>query len=75
MVTSQLWYYGVSWVIEVMLMTHSSENNFNRGVSLIFLTRMTVDISKYLELGFYEKFCFKENSGLSPSATGMWLGI
>ena len=45
------------------------------GVFLVFFTVKTVNIPKYLELGFYEKVWLKENSGLSPSANEVWLGI
>ena len=45
------------------------------GVFLVFFTVKNVDIPKYLELGLYEKVWLKENSGISPSVTGMWLGI
>ena len=33
-VTRQLWYYGVSWVPEVIPMTHFSANSVNGGISL-----------------------------------------
>ena len=39
------------------------------------VTSKTVDISKYLDFGFYEKVRFKDNSGLSLSALVRWLGI
>ena len=44
--------YGVTWVSEVMSMTHSSENSVNVGISLTDTTGETVDISKYLDFGF-----------------------
>ena len=74
-VPRKLWNYGVSWVSEVMSMTHSSEKSVNGGIPLRNVTGETVDISKYLDFGFYEKFWFKDNSGLSPSEPGRWLGI
>ena len=35
----------------------------------------TVDISKYLDFGFYDKVWFKDNAGLSPNEPGRWLCI
>ena len=54
-VPRQLWNYGVRWVLEVMSMTHSSENSVNEGIPLTNMTSKTVDISEYLDFGFYEK--------------------
>ena len=39
------------------------------------MTGKTVDISEYLDSGFYDKFWFKDTSGISPSEYGRWLGI
>ena len=75
MVPRQLWDYGVSWVSEVMLIAHSSANSVNGGITLTNVTVDTVDITEYLDLGFYEKVWFKDNAGLSPSEPGRWLGI
>ena len=54
-VTSQLWNYGVSWVSEVISMTHSSGNSVNGGITLVKMIGDTFDISKYLDSGFYDK--------------------
>ena len=69
-VTRQIWYYGIIWVSEVISMTHSSSNNFNGGIPLTNVTVDTVDISKYIDFGFYEKVWFKNNYGLYPSESG-----
>ena len=74
-VPRQLWYYGISWVSEVMTMTHSSENSVYGGIPQTSVTGETVDISKYLDFGLFEKVWFKDNDGLSPSEPDMWLGI
>ena len=39
------------------------------------MTGETIDISEYLDFVFYEKFEFKDNSSISPSYPGKWLGI
>ena len=69
-VPRQLWDYGVSWVSEVMSMTHSSANSVNGGIPLTKVTGETVDTSEYLDFGFYEKFWFKDNFGISNSEPG-----
>ena len=58
-----------------MSMNHSSENKVNGGIPLTNVAGKTVDTSKYLDFGFYDKFWFKDNSGLSPSEPGRCLGI
>ena len=45
-VTRKLFYYGLSWVSEVISMTHSSENSVNVGIPLTNVTNETVDISE-----------------------------
>ena len=57
-VTRKLWGYGVIWVSEVMPMTCSSGNSINGGITPTNLTRKTVDISKYSDFYFYDKFWF-----------------
>ena len=53
-VTRKLFYYGLSWVSEVISMTHSSENSVNGAILLTNMTSDTVDVSKYLDFGFYD---------------------
>ena len=74
-VPMQLWDYDVSWVSEVMSMTHSSSNSVNVGILLTNVTSKTVDISEYLDFFFYEKLCFKDNTGLYLIEPVSWLGI
>eukprot|EP00957_Ditylum_brightwellii_P121217 9244363-Ditylum_brightwellii.AAC.1 len=35
----------------------------------------TVNISEFLDFGFYYKVWFKDNAGLSPQEPGKWLGV
>ena len=35
----------------------------------------TADVSEYLDFGFYDEVCFKDNTGLSPSEPGRWFGV
>ena len=58
-----------------MSMTHSSANSVNGGIALTNVNGEAVDISEYLDFGFYDKVCFKDNGGLSNSEPGRWLGI
>ena len=74
-VPRQLWDYGVSWVSDIISMTHYSVNSVSVGIPLTNVTGKTVDIFKYLYLGFYDKLWFNDNYGLSPSEPGRWLWI
>ena len=57
-VPRKLWDYGVSWVSESMLMTHSPANSVNGDIPLKNVTNKTFNISKYLDFSFYDKFWF-----------------
>jgi hypothetical protein len=40
-----------------------------------YVTGETVDISEYLNFGFYDRVSYKENAGLGAPAIGRWLGV
>ena len=73
--TRKLWDYFVSWVSDVISMTHSSETCVNGEIHLTNVTGKTLDIYEYLEFDFYEKVWFKYNAGLFPSEPGRWFSI
>ena len=64
-VTRELWDYGIIWVSETTLLTHSSEGKIEGAVPLTQVIRETSDISEYLDFGFYEKIWFKDNTRVS----------
>jgi hypothetical protein len=39
------------------------------------VTGETVDISEYLNFGFYDHVSYKENAGLGATLIGRWLGV
>ena len=39
------------------------------------VTGKTVDISEYLDLGFYDQVWYHENAGLGERLHGRWLGV
>ena len=51
------------------------KNSVNGGIPLKNVTGETVHISKYLDSGFYDKFRFKDNDGISPIEPVRWLWI
>ena len=56
-------------------MTHYSSNSFNGGTPLTNVTGENVDISEYLDVGFYDKVWFKDKYGISPNEHGRSSGI
>ena len=74
-VPRQLWDYGITWVAEIMSVTHSAAGEINGCVPLTKVTGETTNISEYLDFGFYDPVWFKDNAGLSPAEPGRWLGI
>ena len=63
-VLRKMWDYGVRWVSETTLLTHSSSGTLERLVPLTEETREKSDISEYLNFGFYEQIWFKDNVGV-----------
>ena len=53
-VTRDLWDYGIIWVSETTLLTHSSEGKLEGAVPLTQV-RETSDIYEYLGFGFCEQ--------------------
>ena len=53
-VPRRLWDYGLKWVSEVRVRTSSDAADFKGRTPLKRITGDTVDISKYLDFGFYD---------------------
>jgi hypothetical protein len=73
-VPRKLWDYGVIWVSETMSMTHTSAGGLNGCIPLTMVTGDTVDISEYLDFGFYDRVWYRDNAGAGPELPGRWLG-
>ena len=70
-----LWDYGLKWVSEVHVTTSSDGADLKGWTPLERITGDTVDISEYLDLGFYDWCWYYENAGLGPTKLGRWLGV
>ena len=44
-------------------------------IPLTQVTGETVDISEYLNFGFYDKVWYFDNAGTGPRKPGRWLGV
>ena len=69
------WDYGMRWVCETMQRTHLRANRVDGGVPIQRITGETVDISNYLEFGFYDRVWYRDNAGLGEQKLGRWLGV
>ena len=74
-VPKRLWDYGLEWVSEVQVRTSSHAADIRNRTPLERVTRDTVDISEYLDFGFYDWCWYHEDTGLSPIKLGRWLGV
>ena len=74
-IPEKLWDYGFCWVAETMSMTFSSAGNLTGCIPMAEVTGEGVDISEYLDFGFYDEVWFKDNAGLSSPKPGRWLGV
>jgi hypothetical protein len=61
------------WVGETMSRTHLRAHHIDGGVPLQGIIGDTVDISNYLEFGFYDRVWFRDNAGLAEPLHGRWL--
>ena len=69
------WDYGMRWVCETMQRTYTRGHRINGCVPLQAVTGETVDISEYLDFGFYDRIWYHENAGLGEPMPGRWLGV
>ena len=74
-VPRRLWDYGLKWVSEVRVRTSSDAANLKGSTPLERVMGDTVDISEYLDFGFYDWCWYHENAGLGPTKLGRWLGV
>ena len=63
------------WVTEIMSLTDTAAGDLHGKIPLTEVTGEAVDISEYLDFGFYDPIWFKDNAGLSPAEPGRWLGV
>ena len=74
-VPKRLWDYGLMWVSEVRVRTSSDAMDLKGRTPLERITGDTVDISEYLDFGFYDWCWYHENAGLGPTKLGRWLRV
>ena len=74
-VPKRLWDYGLKWVSEVRVRTSSDATDLKGRTPLEQVTGDTMDISEYLDFGFYDWCWYHENAGLGPTKRGRWLGV
>ena len=74
-VPRRLWDYGLKWASEVCVSTSSDAADLKGRTPLEQVTGDTVDISEYLDFGFYDWCWYHENEGLGPTKMGRWLRV
>jgi hypothetical protein len=74
-VPRKLWDYGVKWTCQVMQRTSTTAGGLRGNCPLQEVTGETIDISEYLDFGFYDHVWYKENAGLGETSIGRWLGV
>ena len=70
------WDYGMRWVSETMSRTHLRRHKADGGgVPLQNIVGETIDISEYIDFGFYDRVWYRDNAGLGEPKLGRWLGV
>jgi hypothetical protein len=67
--------YGVRWTCQAMQRTSTEAGGLRGNCPLQEVTGETVDISEYLDFGFYDHVWYKVNAGLGETSIGRWLGV
>ena len=70
-----LWNYGIPHCAAIMSRTASYAGNLNGRTPLEHLTGETVDISEYLDFGFWDRVWFKDDAGIGETKLARFLGI
>lgn len=65
----------MQWAANMLSITHSSAWDINCYVPLSKVTREVVNLSAYLNLGFYDQLWCNHNTGLGPQLPGRWIGV
>ena len=74
-VPQRLWDYGLLWVCDIQNRTSNSSRGLDGRCPLERITGETVDISEYLDFGFYDWVWYRDNAGLGMTKLGRWLGV
>ena len=74
-VPRRLWDYGLRWVCDVQNCTSNTLRGLEGRCPLKRITGESVDISEYLDFGFFDRVWYKENAGLGETKLGRWLGV
>ena len=74
-VPQRVWDYGLQWVCDIQNRTSNSSRGLEGRCPLEKVTGETVDISEYLDFGFYDWIWYRENAGLGETKLGRWLGV
>lgn len=74
-VPKQLWDYGLWWVCEIQNRTSNTSRGLNGRCPLEMITGESVNISEYLDFGFYDWIWYKDNAGHGETKLGRWLDV
>ena len=66
----RLWDYGVQWITQVIQKISTQAGRLQGACPLQYVTVETLDISEYLDFGFYDHVSNKDNYGLGVTSIG-----
>ena len=66
-VPQRLWDYGLQWVCDIQNRTANTARGLDGRCPLERITGDTVDISEYLDFGFYDWVWYRDNAGLGET--------
>ena len=74
-VPKRLWDFGLACICEIDNVAVNSSRYANGRTPLDIITGCTLDITEYLDFGFYDWVVFKQNAGVDAPEFRRWLGV
>ena len=74
-VPQRLWDYGLQWACDIQNRTSNTARGLDGRCPLERVSGESVDISEYLDFGFYDWVWYRDNAGLGVTKLGRWLGV
>ena len=71
----RVWDYGISYVCETGNLTVNSSRYSNGRTPIECITGDTLDVSEYIDFGFYDWISYRQNAGLGEIEIWRWLGV
>jgi hypothetical protein len=74
-VPQRLWDHGLTWVCDIQNRTANTSRGLGGRCPLERIAGESVNISEYVDFGFFDRVWYKEYAGLGETKLSLWLGV